>query len=102
MTSVNFRVSDRDTFLFGLLTNVVTMQWWILKPLLLQQDPALDFTDREVQRWAAETVVDLVTDRFGATPAAGDMKAMRSDLITMLVDGMPIPPPAPPKLRLVD
>lgn len=101
MSSVDFRVSDCDTFLFGLLTNVVTMQLWILKPLLLQQDGTLDFADPEVQQWAAEQVVDLVTERFGATPAAADMRATRADLIKMLVDGMPIPTPTSPKLSLV-
>ncbi len=104
MSSVTFRVSDRDTFLFGLLVNVVTMQWWITKPLLLKQNPSLDLADAEVQTWAAELVVDLVTERFGATTAAQDMMGMRKDLVDMLVDGMRAPEPAtpsPPKLKLV-
>lgn len=104
MSSVTFRCSDRDSFLFGLLSNVVTLQWWVTKPLLLQHFPTLDFDDPEVQQWAAEQVVDLVASRFGASKAREDMVAMRGDLITMIVDGMksPEPPPRkPPHLKLV-
>jgi hypothetical protein len=103
MSSVKFQVSDRDGFLFGLLANVVTLQWWALKPLLKEHQPNLDFADAEIQLLAAEQVVDLVIGRFGTTRAAGDMKAMRADLIQMVMDGMQGPTPSAPEpiLKLV-
>jgi len=104
MSSVNFQLSDRDGFLFGLLANVVTLQWWVMKPLLRQHQPDLDFGDPKIQRFAAEQVVDLVIDRFGTTRAASDMKAMREELIQMVVDGMAgpsSPQPLAPILKLV-
>jgi len=104
MSSLNFRVSDRDAFLAGLLSNVVTMQWWITKPLLIQHIPDIDLDDTEVQRWAAERVVDVVAERFGNSAAAADMQGMRAELVGMLVDGMrtpEAPTPKPPKLKLV-
>jgi len=103
MTSVNFQVSDGDGFLFGLLANVVALQWWVLKPLLKEHKPDLDFADPEIQLLAAEQVVDLVIGRFGSTRAADDMKAMRADLIRMVMDGIHGPTPSPPEpiLKLV-
>lgn len=104
MSSVNFQLSDRDGFLFGLLANVVTLQWWTMKPLLRQHQPDLDLDDPAIQRLAGEQVVDLVIDRFGATRAAADMKAMREDLVQMVVDGIAgtgSPRPPEPILKLV-
>ena len=86
MSAAKFRLSDHDGFLFGLVANVVTLQWLVMDMMLKQQNPDIDLSAPVVQRCAGERVVDLVINRFGTTPAAADIRAMRDDLIQLVVD----------------